>query len=312
MKTLSELLQDFLDHAKSLNYSRHTLRSYKVNLNRFLRWLESHGVVDPDRLQDEHLHAWAKHICSYVTGRGVPLRPSSINKNMENVRKWLKYLCKHGYCRPGIIDALEYVKEPDLLPTSVLSHDQVKKLLLKIGTDTQFGFRDRAMIETLYSSGVRVSELLYLNVSDVDLKNETALVNGKGNQQRMVPIGKTALRYLRSYIVAIRPFLMQNSDEKALFLNRDGRRMTYERFLHAVRTYTKAAGLDVNVTPHTFRRSCTTELLRCGANMYHVKELLGHKSLNTLRHYAKLTITDLKKTHEKCHPRELESDKKSS
>ena len=133
------------------------------------------------------------------------------------------------------------------------------------------------------------------------------VVTGKGNKQRVVAIGKTALKYLESYVLAIRPYLLKRRSEKALFLTlRGGKRFKYRSLLKYVHSYAEGADLD-DVTPHTFRRSCTTELIRSGANMYHVKELLGHESLDTLVHYTKLTIIDLKKTHEKCHPREKDN-----
>ena len=219
----------------------------------------------------------------------------------------------YGHLQRVFLDALTLVKEPNLLPTSVLTHAQVKRLIAVIPTGNPCGYRDRAMMELLYSTGVRVAELLTLRMPDVDLNNATAVVMGKGRKQRVVPIGRTALRYLQTYLVAIRPFLAVSADgeggagnqtEQAVFLTRQGKPVHYLTFLRAIHAYAKRASLDANVTPHTFRRSCATELLRAGANMYHVKELLGHENLNTLRHYARLTITDLKKTHEKCHPRE--------
>jgi integrase/recombinase XerD len=309
MSPATEMVQDFLSHARTLNYSKTTLNAYRINIGRFVKWLEdANGIQSPEAITKDHLYDWMQYLAAHRTRRGLPLRPSSINKNIENTRKFIAWIIAKGYLRQNILDALEYVKAPDLLPTSVLTHAQVKKLVSRIKTDTPFGYRDRAMIEMLYSTGIRAGELLGLDVGHVDFANKTVLVTGKGNKERMTPVGRTALRYLETYIKAVRPFLVRDASENALFLNRDGRRMTYERLLHAVRIHTRAAKLDVNVTPHTFRRSCTTELLRGGANMYHVKELLGHKSLNTLRHYAKLTISDLKKTHTKCHPRERESD----
>ncbi len=127
---------------------------------------------------------------------------------------------------------------------------------------------------------------------------------GKGRKQRVVPFGSTAARFLEVYIKAIRPYLLRDAIESALFLDTQGRRMPYHTLRRIVHACSHAAGLDITVTPHTLRRSCTTELLRSGANMYHVKELLGHESLDTLKHYTRLTITDLKRTHRKCHPRE--------
>ncbi|MFT5241464.1 MAG: integrase/recombinase XerC [Candidatus Promineifilaceae bacterium] len=160
------------------------------------------------------------------------------------------------------------------------------------------------MLELFCSSGVRAGELLGLNLGDVELSARTAVVMGKGRKQRVVPFGNTAALFIETYIKAVRPHLMTNTAESALFIDSNGKRIPYHvlrRMVHACR---EASGLDIVVTPHTFRRSCTTELLRSGANMYHVKELLGHESLDTLKHYARLTITDLKRTHRKCHPRE--------
>ena len=143
-----------------------------------------------------------------------------------------------------------------------------------------------------------------VELAHVDLHYPTVLVTGKGAKQRVVPMGGTAIKFLEDYLHGIRPHLQTDPGERALFLDQFGRRYpcyTLRRRLHA---YAGKAGIDIQVTPHTFRRSCTTEMLRGGANMYHVKEMLGHESLDTLKHCARLTITDLKNTHRKCHPRE--------
>jgi integrase/recombinase XerD len=216
----------------------------------------------------------------------------------------LRYLAGRGLISTALAEAPVYVKEPKLLPSSVLNHAQVKQVLKGVDTTNAAGYRDRAMLELAYSSGLRAGELLGLNVADVNLTEATAIVLGKGEKQRVVPIGKTAVRLVESYVRAVRPFLVRDPQETALFLDRNGQRLPYHRFLQMVHRYADKHELDVRVTPHTFRRSCTTELIRGGANLYHVKELLGHETLDTLKHYVKLTIDDLKKTHEKCHPRE--------
>lgn len=193
------------------------------------------------------------------------------------------------------------------MPRSGLTHAQVRKLLHKIDTGTEEGHRNRAILELLYTSGIRARELLGIDLPDMDLDRGTALVHGKGAKDRVVPIGKTALRWLHSYVVAVRPFLLarhgDDPHETALFLNSHGRRLGYHGLQRAIRALRDKLGLE-DVTAHTFRRSCTTELIRSGANVYHVKELLGHASLRTLSPYTRLTIVDLKKTHAKCHPRE--------
>jgi len=235
---------------------------------------------------------------------GIPLKPRSINNHLEGVKLFLSHLVSLGYVNKSYMDILKYVKVPQHLPGNVLEHAQMRKLLATVSTGNPLGYRNRAMLEVLYSSGIRVSELLGLNVADIDLRNAVAMVTGKGDKQRVVPIGRTALRHLETYVVAVRPYLLKDRGEKAVFLSKHGRRMGYRGFLEYVHKVGERAGVSGRLTPHTFRRSCTTELIRGDANMYHVKELLGHESLNTLKSYAKLTITDLKKTHEKCHPRE--------
>jgi len=305
MKTLLDWLTDYLAHGQSLLLSRYSLRSARYHGQAFLDWLETAAqVTTADRLQTVHLENWQKHLAGHRTGRGLPLKPASLNKQIESLRGFFKYLAGHGVIPLALSEKLQYVKQPHLLPSSVLDHAQVKTVLKAVPTTDAQGWRDRAMLELLYSSGIRAGELLGLNVADVDLTSATALVMGKGSKQRVVPIGRTALRLLESYLRAIRPFLVRDPQETALFLNRKGQRMPYHTLLRQVHQYAAKHPLEVNVTPHTFRRSCTTELIRAGANLYHVKELLGHESLETLRHYTRLTIADLKKTHEKCHPRE--------
>ena len=321
-KTLYHLHGELLEHLRTVNASKRTIRNCESYVSTFLQWLDTrHGVRTPDSLRKKHIEAWQKHQSKRRTVRGLPLKISTINTYNDTVRTFLRYMIQHGYLQRGYAEILAYVKAPKLLPTSVLTHVQVRKMLSRIDTGTAAGHRDRAMLEILYSSGIRVAELLGLNLEKVDIPNATLLVHGKGNKERMVPVGKTALRFLESYIVAVRPFFVEQrsfnlrgsviapEDEQALFLTSRGTRVSYPRFLEYVHAYAKRAGIPGKVTPHTFRRSCTTELLRGGANMYHVKDLLGHESLETLTHYARLTITDLKKTHAKCHPRERDEQR---
>jgi len=202
------------------------------------------------------------------------------------------------------VDVLEYMKVPQRLPGGVLAHKEIKKLMRKIETSDPIGYRDRTIFELMYSSGIRAGELIGLKVDDVDFDNAIIKVFGKGRKERLVPLGKTALKYVETYVKAIRPFLLTEGRKEALFLNTRGDPLQYRRLLVMVHKRSKEADLQIKVTPHTFRRSCTTELVRGGANLYHVKDILGHSDLQTLKHYAKLNVTDLRKTLAKCHPRE--------
>jgi integrase/recombinase XerD len=306
MKTLAEHALDHHDRLRSLQYSPATLITSCSNVRSFLRWLEhTYQVRTPDQLRDKHFDQWLKYLSARSTAHGYPLKPRSINKQIENVRGLLKYLAQRGFLSGKLLDVLVFVKVPSLLPTSVLTHAQMKKLLAQIDTTSAAGYRNRTMLELLYSTGLRLSELLGIDVHDLNLDQGTVFVrHGKGNKQRVVPIGKTALRYLESYLVAVRPFLVRDPKERALFLDYWHKRPSIHFLGRFLSRYAKRAGIEIPVTPHTFRRSCTTELIRGGANLYHVKELLGHERLDTLKHYTKLTINDLRKTHARCHPRE--------
>jgi len=308
MKTLYEHELEYLDHLRSLKYSIRTIQKRRQTIDLLLPWLrDTFQVLTPDRLQKNHLQAWEKHLFSHRTQKGLPLKPSSINSQIGSVKHFLLYLVNRGFVMKSLCDALERVKEPSLLPDSVLTHAQVKRLLNRIDTSSPAGYRDRALLEMLYSSGVRATELLELDVGSINFEQGSALVHGKGDKERVVPIGKTALRYLKSYVVGVRSFLLRDQSEQALFLNYGGRRFAYHNLRYTIRKYIRNMKLDVRVSPHTFRRSCTTEMVRGGANIYHVKELLGHETLRTMRHYVKLTINDLKATHQKCHPREKDN-----
>ena len=304
-KTLRQWLDSHLEYGRALHQSQFTLRARRYHGRNFLDWLESHcDVRTTDRLRREHLESWIKHLAGLTTSQGLPLKPRSTNKLISSARAFLDYLTERQIIPPALLAGLVYVKEPSLLPTSVLTHAQVKAMLQAIPTTDAVGWRDRAMLELFYSTGIRARELLGLNVADVDFKNATAIVFGKGQKERVVPIGRTALRLLESYLRGVRPFLLKNPQEPALFLNRRGQRLPYQVLLRQVHIHAGRIGVDMSVTPHTFRRSCATEMIRAGANLYHVKDLLGHETLDTLRHYAKLNVDDLRKTLARCHPRE--------
>ena len=305
MKTLAQFHEEHLDHMRSRQFSRYTVRQCRYCVGVFLRWaLEEEGVVTPDQLRPRHLQAWQKRLAQRLSARGQLLKARSINKHVETVNGFLGYLAQGGVTGRALAEVLQYVKEPIFLPGSVLTHEQVQRLLAAVPTDTPEGYRLRTMLEVLYSSGLRIAELLGLDIGDVDFRSATAKVLGKGRKERLVPVGRSALQYLEGYIKAVRPLAVGSPGEPAIFVNGEGRRFPYYTFLRMLHATARRAGLPANVTPHTFRRSCATELLRGGANMYHVKELLGHESLDTLKHYAKLTILDLKKEHQRCHPRE--------
>lgn len=302
MKPLADILDEFIQHRRSLNFSESTVYTTANQVGHFLDWLDgAYSVRTPDRLRSRHLHAYQHRLHNHRTADGRPLTAGTINAYIKPVRGFLAFLHRRGHTPKNLIDHLVYVKEPTNLPTSVLEHAEVRKLLNGIDVRTPRGYRDRTILEVFYSCGLRIGEMAALGVHDVNLAGAVLTVIGKGRKQRVVPVGKTALRCLETYIKAVRPFWINSRRTDALFLNRFGRRLQVQG-LGAI--FRKHRGERSDVTAHTMRRSCATELVRAEANLYHVKQLLGHESLDTLQPYTKLTINDLKKTHAKYHPRE--------
>jgi len=308
MKTLYNLLDEYLEHLKSLNYSPMTIDGKYYSCNNFIRFLEEKFTVNSaDRVRRLHLFAWQKHLDSVRTKEGTPLKPRALNKRIEGVRSFLKHLAIKGHVLKNLVEAVSYVKEPKMLPTGIMTNIQTSRILRQPDTNTVLGYRDRTVMELMYSSGLRAREVISMHTGSVDFKNGTVKVMGKGRKERVVPVGKTALRYLETYLKAVRPFQLIKGEKKSFFINRRGEKLQYRPLLDMVRKYCAMAKIDVHVTPHSFRKTCATELIRGNANIYHVKEILGHESIETLKHYTRLTIMDLRKTHAKCHPRERSS-----
>lgn len=304
-QNLKEHLQDYLDRLESLNYSPKTLKCIRTTVTESLVWAEDvHGAAIPEDLNRECLEHWQKHVFAHRTQEGLPLKASSINKKVSNLQGFLSYMEERGIVMKGLSKMIVRVKEPQMLPTSVLSDKQMKQLLESIDTTSSTGYRDRAILELMYTAGVRADEVLGIDVMNLKLDARTVMVTGKGRKQRVVPIGQTAMRYVESYLKAVRPFLLKDASETALFLEKSGKRYQYHNLRRMIKRYANKMKFDVRVSPHTFRRSTCTELIKGGAKLYHVKSLMGHESLSSLKHYTKLTIVDLKKTHKRCHPRE--------
>lgn len=305
MKTLKVLLEEFLGQMEAGGRSQKTIRMQRHCIGHTLRWLEeTHQVIGPDQFNRQHIDLWSKTVRSRRKANGMPLAKNSIIKQFDTDRGFLQWLEKLGALPAGLHKELPCIKPDQLLPTSVLRHDQMEALLKHTDITTTDGFQLRAMEELLYTSGIRVGELLSLNLDSVDLVQRIARVMGKGRKERIVPFGLTACDFLEAYLSGIRPLRLRDPHEIAFWLDRSGQRMPYYTFRRNLIAVVDEIDLGPVVRPHTFRRSCTTVLIRGGANVWHVKELLGHERLETLDPYVRLENNDLRKTHAECHPRE--------
>jgi site-specific recombinase XerD len=241
-----------------------------------------------------------------VNARGRRDGSPSVNLHLEGMRDFVGRLVRTGLLPAGILDCLKLIRSPKRLPKGALSHAEVLRILERIPGDTPIHLRDRAVLEMLYSTGLRRQELVGVEMPDVDLDAGFVRVEeGKGGKGRVVPLGRVAGDWVERYLRASRPALVGRKDDpERLFLSKSGSPLNGNTIREIVLRWSKAAGIEKDVSPHTFRRSCATGMIRNRANPAHVKDLLGHGDFRSLDAYVRLEIQDLKDAHRRFHPRE--------
>jgi len=229
---------------------------------------------------------------------------ATIARKLATLRSFYKFLVKRNQLTSNPVVAVRTPKQEKKLPR-FLDYEEVKKLLDTPPQDNWLGARDRAILETLYSTGIRVSELVALNMDDIDFLGEIVHVRGKGKKERITPIGSSALQVIQYYMEYRNKRAQNNTnfDSKVLFVNKHGRRLSTRSVRRKMDKYLKIAGLDPAISPHTLRHSFATHMLNNGADLRSVQELLGHQSLSTTQIYTHLTTTKLKDVYENAHPR---------
>jgi integrase/recombinase XerD len=229
--------------------------------------------------------------------------PSSMARKLAALKSFFRFMTAEGYLEIDPAEVIEAGNKGTILPR-VLNHQDVEKLLEAPNVATNEGFRDRTMLEVLYATGMRVSELINMPVSAVNLQMKYVIAFGKGSKERIIPLGHYAIEYLEKYLKVVRPQLLpEDSREKCLFLTMHGSGMTRQRFWQIIKGYGHIAGIRQELTPHILRHSFATHLLDNGADLRTVQELLGHADISTTQIYTHLTNKRLKIIYEKAHPR---------
>lgn len=309
MESFDRFIERYREHIAVQNFSKFTIISYLSCLRIFGRYLESCGITDIAAVNKDVLLGYQSHCYHEINDRGEPNCVGTQTNRIKAVKSFFQYLYENGLIVSNPGKDIMFAKMPNRLPRSIVSQAEMKKLLKMPDVRTMIGYRDRAMLELLYTSGLRASELLNLQAADVDYCDGFLRVNaGKGNKDRVVPIGKIACRCLENYIKSVRPSLARDPHDNTLFLSYNGARLDVSTLDRLIREYTARAGIKKNITPHTFRHTCATLMLRNKANIRHIQEMLGHASLDTTQIYTSVTITDLKAVHSKCHPREQDRE----
>lgn len=237
--------------------------------------------------------------------KGKPLSLETQYARITPLKSFFRFLLKSNYILYDPTQEIELPKRKKNLPKDIMTKKEVFRLLSKPDPDTPLGLRDRAIMEVLYSTGIRSSELRTLTVYDIDyLNGDLRVVKGKNAKDRVIPIGEIAGNYVEEYIKHARPELTQDSGEKTLFLTKNGRPINHSNLIWIIKKYVKKAKLKKNITTHSFRHTCATHLLKNRAPIRHIQEILGHYSLETTQIYTRVEVSDLKKVHARCHPRE--------
>ncbi len=308
----------FQDWLEMRGMSRRTVTDYPQDVGPFLLFLTREGVENLRAATRGHLEAYAAFLSAKIY-RGKPLTLRTVGSRLGQLKTFFRFLFKTGRIYHDPAAAVVLPRRGDRLPRGVLTEKEMLRLLEAPDLGTPLGLRDRAILELLYSSGLRNSELRNLQLSDLDLENRSVFVVGKGGKEAYVPFGKEAARALGHYVTFGRPHLArgyhgsrpktparlrEEAGKEYLFLSKNGHRINESNLYHMLQRYGTALGLEKRIGPHSLRHTCATHLLRHGADIRHIQGLLRHKDLSSTQIYTRLHIEDLKEAQAKFHPRE--------
>lgn len=292
---MDHLADDFIHYLRiERGLSDHTVEGYSRDIVRFLSFLKQRGV--------KLLEAEQSDITEYVGTLAGHLSTRSVARSISAIRTFFRFLVTEGALPDSPARLLESPRLSWRLP-GVLSRSEVEDLLAQPDTAAWRGQRDLAMLEVLYATGLRVSELIHLKVRDINLEAGYLKARGKGGKERVVPIGEKAIQALKSYLEEMRHRFAKANGSPYLFVTASLRPMTRQGFWKIVKKYGSSAGIDKRLTPHSLRHSFASHLLEAGADLRSVQLMLGHEDISTTQVYTHVTRERLKKLHETCHPR---------
>jgi integrase/recombinase XerD len=298
----ADAVEAFLHHLTvERGSAANTLRSYAVDLRRYLEHLNAHHLDDLAAVREADVSGF---VAALRSGE-APLAASSTARALAAVRGLHRFALHDGLVADDVARHVTPPALPQRLPKA-LSIDQVEQLLAGRPGDDAAGLRDRALLELLYSTGARISEAAGIDLDDLDVRQRTVLLRGKGGKHRIVPVGRPALTAVDAYLVRARPALAtRGRGTPALLLNARGARMSRQSAWHVLRLAAETAGLTAAVSPHTLRHCFATHLLAGGADVRVVQELLGHASVSTTQIYTQVTVDTLREVYALSHPRAL-------
>ncbi len=301
MPTIDLLITEYVRHVESIGQSWYTVRNAKAALKRFARFLRSVDISKIEDVNCEILESYQQELCYDTGNRGRRLSIRSQAQLLGVLRGFTRFLKKRHYFVTDPGNAIRLPRKPRQLPRVILTNAEVRRIILSPDIGTTKGYRDRVVLELLYDTAIRRSELSAIQIKHMDLEGGYIHIHGKGDRQRVVPVSKRVCDLITNYIQMVRPQCVTVKDSGHLILNRFGDQMGPNGIWAIVKRHAKKAGIRKNVSTHTFRHTCATHMMKNGAPVRHIQELLGHESLESTQIYTRVTINDLKKVHKKFH-----------
>jgi integrase/recombinase XerD len=297
LSKMNQMLDQFLHYlVVEKGLSKNTIEAYSHGLNRFLEHLKGKNILEWKEVSKFDVKAFLLSL----KRRGLSIK--TLVRNLAAIRSFFKFLVQEGILEANPIEELESPKVSKTLP-EILSLKEVELLLDQPNPETPLGIRDRAMLEVLYATGMRVSELMRLPLNQINLEGGFVVLFGKGSKERIVPLGSEAIKWVTLYLKTVRQKLAKERESPFLFINRSGKGMSRQRFWKNLKTFGQRAGIRKRITPHLLRHSFASHLLERGADLRSVQMMLGHVDISTTQIYTHVTGERLKKIHQRYHPR---------
>jgi len=287
------LIDEYVNYVKyEKNLAENTVNSYSNDLMKFACFLNK----DINLISMEDVYSFIAHL------KSNKITNKTIARNIVSLRNFYKFLKKENYIKSNIMENFDVPKVEQYLP-EYLTEDEINILLNSIDTQTPMGFRDRTMLELLYATGLRVTELVDMKVNSINMDTRFIVSFGKGGKERIVPFGQKSWEYLNEYIQNVRPLLLKGKNHWFVFVNRFGNNISRVGFFKNIKKIAKKAGIRKDISPHTLRHTFATHLIDNDADLRIVQELLGHSNIATTQIYTQVSRKKLKNSYMKYHPR---------
>jgi integrase/recombinase XerD len=308
---LQQLLERHLDYIRMRNYSEATIKTRRVHIGFFLRWCTDRGIAEPFEVTRTVLEAYQRHVFHYRKKNGEPLAFTGQQDRLVPLRVWFKWMARQHHILHNPASELEMPKLGFRLPKAVLTATEAEQILAQPKIHEPLGLRDRAILETFYSTGMRRVELANIKLWDLDAERGTVTIRqGKGKKDRVIPLGDRASLWVHKYVMDARPHLVAEPDEGFVFLSNAGEPLALDYLTELARGYVEASGIPKRGACHLWRHTMATLMLEGGADIRFIQAMLGHSKLESTQVYTHVAIRQLQEIHRATHPAKLERDKR--